>query len=108
MWAQIIKMRVKPGREGQVLDLLREIWAYDRAEPGYGLLRSTLMRDQKDPNLLYAQVIFESEEKARAREQDPRRQAMLQGLQAKIRDIVDGPREFVDLDVVEEFIPGAS
>jgi quinol monooxygenase YgiN len=107
MWAQIIKMRVKSGTESEILDLLRQIWAYDQ-EADSGLLRSSLMRDQKDPDLLYAMVVFESEEKARAREQDPRRQEMLRRVQAKMRDVVEGPREFVDLDVVEEFTPGAS
>ncbi len=31
------------------------------------------MRDQNDPDWIYLLVVFESKEKARAREQDPRR-----------------------------------
>ena len=40
-------------------------------EPGSGLLRSMAMRDQNDPNRVYMLIVFESEEKAREREQDP-------------------------------------
>jgi hypothetical protein len=65
MWAQIIKMRVKPGKEEELIDLLRQVRAYDK--PGSGLLRSTAMRDQKDPSSLYALVVFEREEGASSR-----------------------------------------
>jgi hypothetical protein len=46
---------------------------------------------------------FESEEKARAREQDPRRQEALHAARAMMADIFDGPPEFTDLRVVEEW-----
>jgi hypothetical protein len=60
------------------------------------------MRDQSDPSRLYMFVLFESEEKARAREQDPRRQEALQGVRATMADIFDGAPEFVDLTVVAD------
>jgi hypothetical protein len=47
--------------------------------------------------------VFESEEKARAREQDPRRQEGLQAMQATMADILAGPPEFSDLTVAEEW-----
>jgi hypothetical protein len=47
--------------------------------------------------------VFESEEKARARERDPRREQGLQVLRAKLSDILAGPPEFTDLAVVEEW-----
>jgi len=59
------------------------------------------MRDQSDPSQVYVLVVFESEEKARAREQDPRRQEGLKPVQA-LAEILDGPREFVDLTVVQD------
>jgi hypothetical protein len=61
------------------------------------------MHDQKDPSQVYTLVVFESEEKARAREQDPRRQEGLQAARATMADIYDGPPAFVDLNVVEEW-----
>ena len=47
-------------------------------------------------------VVFESEETARARENDPRRQEGLQTARATMADIFDGSPEFVDLIVVDE------
>jgi hypothetical protein len=60
------------------------------------------MRDEKDPSHVYMLVVFESEEKARARENDQRRQEGLQAVRATMAEIFDGAPEFVDLSVVEE------
>ena len=62
-----------------------------------------MMHDQNDPSQVYTLVVFESEEKARAREQDPRRQEALQAARAMMADIFDGPPEFTDLEVAEEW-----
>ena len=99
MWAQIIKVRVKPGKEDDLRRILEQVHAIE--QPDSGLLRSTMMRDKKDPHTFYTMIVVESEEKARARERDPRRVG-LQGLQAEMADALDGPPEFVDLDVVDE------
>ena len=40
------------------------------------------MRDQKDPRVIYSMPVFESEEAARMRERDPRRQEGLKGIRA--------------------------
>jgi hypothetical protein len=50
-------------------------------------------------------VVFESEAKARARENDPARQEGLQGVRAMMAEMFDGAPQFVDLTVVDEFIP---
>jgi quinol monooxygenase YgiN len=100
MWARLIKTRLKPGREEELERLYQQLRATE--QPGSGLVRSTAMRDQKDPSLVYMMVVFESEEKARAREQDPRRQEGLQEARATMAEIFEGPPEFVDLIVVEE------
>lgn len=99
MWAQIIKVRVKPGKAEEVRRVLEQVRAME--QPDSGLLRSSMMRDQKDPNALYMMIVVESEEKARAREQDPRREG-LQGLQSQMAQLFEGPPEFIDLDVVDE------
>lgn len=103
MWAQIIKTRVKPGMDDRLADLLAQLRATE--QPGSGLLRTTAMRDQNDPALLYLMVVFESEEAARAREQDPRRSEGLEAARRIMAEILDGPREFVDLVVLEEWAP---
>jgi quinol monooxygenase YgiN len=101
MWAQLITMRLKPGREEDLPRLLDQVRALEQA--GSGLVRSTAMRDQKDPNRVFILVVFESEEKARARENDPRRQEGMQAVMATMAELFDGAREFVDLTVVDEW-----
>jgi quinol monooxygenase YgiN len=99
MWAQLAKIRVKPGKD--TVELNEKILAVE--QPGSGLVRTILMRDQKDPDQLYTLVVFESEEKARAREQDPRRQEVLQAVRAMMPDILAGAPEFTDLTVIKEW-----
>jgi hypothetical protein len=48
-------------------------------------------------------IVFESEEKARARERDPRRQEALQEVRATMAEIYEGPPTFTDLTVVAEY-----
>ena len=99
MWAQLMSFRLKPGKDTAGLrDQLQAV-----EQPDSGLLRTIVMRDQKDPDQLYTLVVFESEEKARARERDPRRQEGLQAMQATMADILVGPPEFMDLAVAEEW-----
>ncbi len=63
------------------------------------------MRDQKDPSRVYTLVLFESEDAARAREQDDRRQEGLAAARSTMSEIFDGPPEFFDLTVVNDFTP---
>ena len=102
MWAQLINARVKPGNDDRVKELLEQLRSIE--QPDSGLLRSTAMLDQNDPSVLYLMVVFENEEQARAREQDPRRAEGLQAAHALMEEILDGSREFVDLDVLKETI----
>ena len=103
MWAQLITMRLKPGRENDLPLLIDQLKAAE--QPDSGLVRSTAMRDKNDPSRIYTYVIFESEEKARLRENDPRRQEGLQAARETMAEIFDGPPKFVDLDVLEEWSP---
>lgn len=98
MWAQLITMHLKPGKENEFPRLAEQLRALE--QPGSGLLRSTSMQDQNDPLRVCTLVVFESEEKARAREQDPRRREGLAAIRQVMADLFDGPPEFVDLTVV--------
>jgi quinol monooxygenase YgiN len=100
MWAQLITMRLKPGREADLTTLIEQLQSAE--QPGSGLVRSTAMRDSKDPSCVRFLVVFESEAKARARESDPQRNEGLQAARATMAEIFDGAPEFVDLDVVHE------
>src|SRR3954454_23831272 len=100
MWTQIIKTHLKPGKDAELTVLMDQLKAIE--QPGSGLVRSTAMRDQKDPHSIYMIVTFESEEKARAREHDERRQAGLQSVRELMQEMFDRPPEFIDLDVIAE------
>ena len=102
MWAQLISARLKPGKQGDVTKLFEQVQAAE--QPGSGLLRSTFMCDQNDPSRLYMLVVFDSEENARAREQDQRREQGLQAARAIMAEILDGPPEFTDLLVVNDWV----
>jgi quinol monooxygenase YgiN len=103
MWAQLITMNVKPGREGDVHKVAEQLQATE--QPGSGLVRSTMMQDQKDPSRVYTLVVFDSEEAARARENDPRRQEALADVRRLMTEVFDGAPEFVDLTLVQESTP---
>ncbi len=100
MWAQMITATLKPGKEAGLSKLIEQLAASE--QPGSGLVRSTVMRDQSNPSRVGFLVVFESEEKARARESDPRRQEGLQPARATMADIFDGPPSFQDLTIVHE------
>jgi quinol monooxygenase YgiN len=73
MWAQLSTFRV---REGKVDDLTRAMEQLQTFEqPDSGLLRTTAMQDQHDPNRVFMFVMFASEESPSARERPatPRR-----------------------------------
>ena len=100
MWAQLIKTGLKAGKEAELGRLHQQFKATE--QPGSGLVWSATMLDQKNPSVIYMMIVCESEEKARAREQDPRREKGLAEARATMAEIFEGPVEFVDLTVVAE------
>ncbi len=101
MWAQLITMRLKPGKDEGLPGLLEQIRASEQA--GTGLVHTSAMRDQNDPSRVLVLVMFESEERARERENDPARQEGMESARATMAEIFEGPPEFVDLTVVAEW-----
>ncbi len=100
MWAQLQKVSSRPEKEAELLDVFEQLNAIEQADSG--LLKTMVMRSQADPTLVFVLVVFDSEEKARTREQDPRRQQGLQRIRAALGDVLDGPPEFFDLDVLRD------
>lgn len=98
MWAQLISMRLEKGAEDELSGLMDALDAVE--QPGSGLLRSLTMTGREDPRQVHVLVVFESEEKARAREDDPRRQEALVPVREKMAEILEGSPTFADLDVV--------
>jgi quinol monooxygenase YgiN len=103
MWAQVITSRVKDGKQDDVMAVVEQLWATEQA--GSGLLRSVAMRDQDDPSRFLMMVVFETEEQARAREADPRRTEGLAAARAAMAEVFDGPPEFTNLEILDEFVP---
>lgn len=103
MWAQLIKTRVKAGSEEGLRQLFQQL--RDAEQPDSGLLRTLVMREQHDLNSLSMLVVFESEEKARARENDSRRIDGLAAARSTMAEIFDGPPSFTDFVVVDEYTP---
>jgi len=103
MWAQMITVRLKPGKQGELPRLVEQLKATE--QPGSGLVRSSAMLDQNDPSRVHMLVVFESEERARERESDPRRDEGLGIARATMAEIFDGPPEFTDLTVVADWTP---
>jgi heme-degrading monooxygenase HmoA len=99
MWAQLIQMRLKPGKD--TAEMTKQIRGAE--QPGSGLVQTLIMRDQTDPTCVFTLVVFESEEKARAREQDPRRSERLEAGRSIMADILEGPPAFTNLEVVDEW-----
>jgi heme-degrading monooxygenase HmoA len=98
MWAQFIKMRIQPGKEGEVVRL-EEQWEREVGRgTDSGWLRTFRLRSTTNPDEQYQLVFFESEDKARANERSSKHQEILQQLQA----LAEGGAEYVDLDPVRE------
>ncbi len=102
MWAQMITTQIKDGSDAGLKTLMQQL--RDAEQPDSGLIRTLAMRDQNDPNSLTMLVVFENEEMARAREQDPRRAEGLTAARATMAEVFDGPPSFKDM-IVEEFTP---
>jgi len=101
MWAQMITTRLRPGGEAGLPKLIDQLRSAE--QPGSGLVHSTATRDTKDPNRVIMFVVFESEEMARERESDSRRQEGLEAARATMMEIFEGAPEFTDLTVVDDW-----
>jgi heme-degrading monooxygenase HmoA len=102
MWAQLSSVRVKEGQADVVGRAMEQLQTIE--QPESGLLRTIVMQDQNDPARMFVFVVFESEEKARVREADPRRQAGLQALRTNLADVLDGAPEYTDLNVIADLV----
>src|SRR3954453_5155944 len=100
MWAQLITMQLKPGQDAGLTKVIEQLQAAE--QPNSGLIRSLALRDQADPQRVSFLVVFESEEKARARESDEQRQSGLDEARATMAEIFEGTPEFTDFEVVAE------
>ncbi len=103
MWAQLSTVRVNEGKAEAVAEAMEKLRSFEQADSG--LLRTIVMQDQHDPARVLVLVVFESEEKARAREDDPRREEGVQALRTSLAGVLQAPPEYTDLDVLAELVP---
>lgn len=103
MWAQMSSVRVKEGKGDVVGRAMEHLRTFE--QPGSGLLRTLVMQDQKDPAHMFVLVVFESEEKARAREADPRRQEGIQALRSSLAEVLEGAPDYIDMNVIADLVP---
>jgi heme-degrading monooxygenase HmoA len=101
MWAQMIRSRLKPGRDDELATLTAQLRAAE--QPDSGLVHATVTRDANDPSQVIMVVVFASEEKARERENDPRREEGLSEARNTMMEIFEGAPEFTDLAVVDDW-----
>jgi heme-degrading monooxygenase HmoA len=94
MWAQLIKARIRPGKEDEARNLTQEFEAEAGGNHPWVALTACVSRN--DPNESYTLVVFESEERARENERSPEQAKRFE----RMMQIYDGQPEFVDLDVV--------
>jgi heme-degrading monooxygenase HmoA len=98
MWAQVQRVKTSPESDAEVLGVFDQLRAIEQENSG--LLQTLVLRSQADPADVFVVVVFESEEKARAREVDPRRQEPLERIRGAMGNLLDGPPEFFDCDVL--------
>jgi heme-degrading monooxygenase HmoA len=98
MWAQVQRVKTSPESDAEVLEVFDQLRAIEQENSG--LLQTLVLRSQADPADVFVVVVFESEEKARAREVDPRRQEPLERIRGAMGNLLDGPPEFFDCDVL--------
>ncbi|MGD0393929.1 MAG: antibiotic biosynthesis monooxygenase [Acidimicrobiales bacterium] len=97
----MITSQLKPGKDDELVTLTAQLKAAE--QPGSGLVHATAVRDSKDPGRVIMFVVFESEEKARDRENDARRQEGLTKARTTMMEIFDGVPEFTDLTVIDDW-----
>jgi hypothetical protein len=100
VWAQLISVRIKDGAEDDIVRIMEMLRGIE--QPGSGIIRHLVFRDDANPLLIRTLAVFESEEMARAREADPRRHLVQASAQAIMANAIDGPPSFNDLDVIWE------
>ena len=96
MWAQMVRTKLKPGREAEVEDLGRQL--EDRNNPAW--VRSTIFSNQDNPREHYVVVLFESEEAARQHEQHPEQHELV----TRLLDCYEEPPEFIDLELIKRAV----
>ena len=104
MWAQLISMRLKPGKEGDLPRVYEQLRAAE--QPGSGLLRTTTAIARPEGPEPHPPPSCSSRARRRRgpASRTPRARPALEGVRATMAEIFEGPPEFVDLEVLEDTV----
>jgi quinol monooxygenase YgiN len=92
MYGTIARMRLKPGQEGAMQEMMRE---YETLNvPGY--VSSTVYKMDADSNEFYMTVLFEDQASYRANAESPEQNGRYQ----KMREMLEGEPEWHDGEIV--------
>jgi len=89
MFGTVAKMRVKPGKEDQLMS-----FAEVEAIPGH--VQTVVYRVDNEPNVFYMATMFESREAYRANAESPEQHQRY----LKMMELLDGEPEWHDGDIV--------
>lgn len=92
MYGTIARMRLKPGTDGQMRELMQEYETLD--VPGY--VRSTVYQMDTDSNEYYLTVAFEDRDSYRANAESPEQDARYR----KMASLLDGDPEWHDGEII--------
>lgn len=92
MYGTVARMRIKPGSEDRMNELMREYEGLD--VPGY--VRSSVYRTDEDANTVYLVVEFESREAYQANASSPEQDARYR----KMVELLDGEPEWHDGEII--------
>jgi heme-degrading monooxygenase HmoA len=98
MWAQLVKMRATPEYEGQFKQFESDWEEQVGRADGSGWVRTLAFQAANDPSEYYIIAFFESEEKARANETNPKHQELIGRMATRLQ----GEPEYVDLTPLHE------
>lgn len=94
MWAQLVRSRLKSGKEVEMRLIQEEMGRGLRDTPGW--IRTTTFQNQADPQEYFALIQFDSEAQAREREGSSRQQEFTR----RIRECMEGPSDYINLNFV--------
>lgn len=92
MYGTVAKIRLKPGNEEKMLDMLASYEDIDVE----GYVGDVVFRSDKDPNVYYLNVVFESREDYVANAESPEQHERF----LEMRELLDGDPEWNDGEIV--------
>ena len=95
MYGTVATMRVKPGMESKLNDLMEE-WSRDRGPKVKGAVSSTVFKTDRDPNEFIIVAVFDNKQNYEANASDPEQDAWYR----KMRECLEADPQWTDGEIV--------